>query len=94
MNTEHTQYFIQDKQPLEQDKQPPVGTVGSQVSSGKKSGCSTGQAPPSCPARGSVAVGIATPVLTPRQRRRRFPTPTQERAPDVKLHAIAPPVLP
>ena len=42
MNTKYTQYFIQDKQPLEEDKQPPVGTVGSQVSSGEKSGCSTG----------------------------------------------------
>lgn len=34
MNTEHTQYFIQDKQPLEQDKQPLVGIVCSQVPSG------------------------------------------------------------
>ena len=46
MNTEHTQYFIQDKQPLEQDKQPPVGIVCSQVSSGEKSGCSTGPGTP------------------------------------------------
>lgn len=42
MNTEHTQYFIQDKQ-------PPVGTVGSQVSSGEKSGCSTGPGTPELP---------------------------------------------
>lgn len=42
MNTKHTQYFILNKQPLEEDKQPPVGTVGSQVSSGEKSCCSTG----------------------------------------------------
>lgn len=42
MNTKHTQYFILDKQPLEEDKQPLVETVGSQVSSGEKSGCSAG----------------------------------------------------